>query len=130
MFVLTNLPADEYVVTIQSKGFAPTTANVTLQVGQNETLNTTLKIGNAATGDVTVSVDGDMATAIDTETSVVDGVVSRREIAKSAAQRPQFSRTGITDSRQQPGAKFRSHEEQHGRDFFSRSTWSGRQCHG
>ena len=77
VFVLTNLPADDYLVKIQSTGFAPSTANVTLQVGQSETLNTTLRIGNAPVGDVTVH---DSVEAIDTETSVVDGVVSRREI--------------------------------------------------
>ena len=54
MFVLTNLPADDYLVKIQSTGLLPSTANVTLQVGQSETLNTTLRIGNAPVGDVTV----------------------------------------------------------------------------
>ena len=77
VFVLTNLPADEYEVKIQSKGFATTTVNVTLRVGQNETLNTALRIENAKVGDVTVS---DSLAAISTETSVVDGVVGRREI--------------------------------------------------
>jgi outer membrane receptor protein involved in Fe transport len=78
LFVLTNLPAGEYEVKIQAAGFAPRTVTVTLQVGQNETLNSTLSVGS-------VSVDSGMIYsdpigAISTESSLVDGVVSKREI--------------------------------------------------
>ena len=78
MFVLTNLPTGEYEVKIQAAGFASRTVTLTLQVGQNETLNTTLSVGS-------VSVDSGMVysdplAAISTESSVVDGVVSKREI--------------------------------------------------
>ena len=78
IFVLTNLPAGEYEVKIQAVGFASRTVTVTLQVGQNETLNSTLSVGS-------VSIDSGMIysdplAAISTESSVVDGVVSKREI--------------------------------------------------
>lgn len=78
LYVLTNLPVDDYEVRIESTGFSPKTVHVTLQVGQNETLNTVLSLPS-------VIVDQDMivndrVAAVDTETSVVDGVVTKREI--------------------------------------------------
>jgi len=78
VFVLTNLPAGEFEVKIQSPGFTERTVVITLRVGQSETLNATLSVG-------TVSVDSDMIysdplAAISTEASVVDSVVSRQEI--------------------------------------------------
>src|SRR5947207_4394243 len=78
VFVLTNLPAGEFEVKIQSPGFTERTVVITLRVGQSETLNATLSVG-------TVSVDSDMIysdplAAISTEAAVVDSVVSRQEI--------------------------------------------------
>lgn len=78
VFVLTNLPADEFAVKVQSPGFASKTVSVTLQVGQSETLNVTLSVGS-------VAVDADMISsdplaAVNTEASVVDGVIGKREI--------------------------------------------------
>jgi hypothetical protein len=78
VFVLTNLPAGEYEVKIQAAGFASRNVSVTLQVGQNETLNTTLKVGNIAA--IADPITSDPLSAITTESSVVDGVVSKREI--------------------------------------------------
>jgi hypothetical protein len=77
-FVLTNLPTGEYEVKIQSPGFASRTVSVTLQVGQNETLNTTLSVGSVSVDSGKVYVDA--LAAISTESSVVDGVVSKQEI--------------------------------------------------
>lgn len=77
-FVLTNLPADEYLVSIQSSGFSVKELTVTLLVGQDATLDITLNIAGVA-----VNVDrfmGDSLTAVSTESSAVDGVIAKREI--------------------------------------------------
>ena len=78
LFVLTNLPADEYEVKIHATGFAEKTQNIVLQVGQSETLNAILSVGNvtASSGDIIA----DASAALNTESAVVDGVVSKREI--------------------------------------------------
>ncbi len=78
LFVLTNLPADEYEVKIHATGFAEKTLNVVLQVGQSETLTTELSVANltANSGEITA----DTVARLNTESAVVDGVVSRREI--------------------------------------------------
>jgi outer membrane receptor protein involved in Fe transport len=78
LFVLTNLPADDYEVTIEASGFTVKTLNVTLQVGQSATINTALSIGSIAAVSGAILYDG--VAAIDTESSVVAGVVSKREI--------------------------------------------------
>jgi outer membrane receptor protein involved in Fe transport len=78
VFVLTNLPADDYEVTIEGRGFQVKTLNVTLQVGQSATLNTALNIGTVAA--VSSAEVHDWIAAIDTESSVVAGVVNKREI--------------------------------------------------
>ncbi len=78
VFVMTNLPADEFEVKIQAPGFAVRTMVVTLQVGQSETLNVTLSVGAVSVDSDTVY--SDPLAAISTDASVVDGVVSKREI--------------------------------------------------
>ena len=78
VFVLTNLPADEFEVKIQSPGFSVRKLIVTLQVGQSETLNATLNVGSVSVDSDTIY--SDPLAAINTETSVVDGVVSKREM--------------------------------------------------
>ncbi len=78
LFVITNLRADDYEVRIESTGFSVKTLKITLQVGQNETLNTVLGIGTVAV--IQAQSLGDRVAAIDTESSVVDGVVTKREI--------------------------------------------------
>src|SRR6476646_8681155 len=78
VFVITNLPADEFAVKIQAPGFATRTLVVTLQVGQSETLNATLSVGTIIVDPGLIS--SDPLAAINTESSVVDSVVSRREI--------------------------------------------------
>jgi len=78
VFVLTNLPTGEYEVKIQAAGFSLKQLDVTLQVGQNETLNSTLSIDSPRVD--TQMILSDRLAAISTESSVVDGVVSKREI--------------------------------------------------
>jgi outer membrane receptor protein involved in Fe transport len=78
VFVLTNLPAGEYEVKIQAAGFLLKQLNVILQVGQNETLNSTLSIPSPSVD--TQMIETDRLTAVSTEVSVVDGVVSKQEI--------------------------------------------------
>jgi outer membrane receptor protein involved in Fe transport len=78
LFVLTNLPADDYEVRIESTGFPVKTVNIALQVGQNETLNTVLSLGNIEAETDLVASEG--VAAVNTESSVVDGVLSKREI--------------------------------------------------
>ena len=78
VFVLTNLAAGEYEVKIQAVGFSLKQVDVTLQVGQTETLNSTLNVGSVSVD--TGMIYSDSLAAINTESSVVDGVVSKREI--------------------------------------------------
>ena len=76
VFVLTNLPADEFEITIKSPGFAAKTVGVTLQVGQSQSLNVALSVAGVSAGKELIFGDD----AISTETSVVDGVIGRKEI--------------------------------------------------
>ncbi|HWT01810.1 MAG TPA: TonB-dependent receptor [Pyrinomonadaceae bacterium] len=79
-YTLSALPPGEYEVRVQAQGFAPAVAApaVTLQVGQNATLDATLQIGAK---EITVTVDdADAVPLLDTLSSDVDGVISRREI--------------------------------------------------
>src|SRR6266540_345068 len=77
LFVLTNLSTDEYEIRIQATGFAERTALVNLQVGQNATLNSTLSIGSLKIDEKIVE---NTVSGVSTESSVVDGLVSQREI--------------------------------------------------
>lgn len=77
-FVLTNLPADEYLVRIQSSGFSDKELTVTLLVGQDTTLDITLNVAGVA---ATVErLTDDSLIAVSTESSAVDGVIARQEI--------------------------------------------------
>jgi hypothetical protein len=64
LFVLTNLPADEYEVKIHATGFADKTLNVVLQVGQSETLTTVLSVGDvtASSGGITADASASLNT--------------------------------------------------------------------
>jgi Carboxypeptidase regulatory-like domain len=77
LFVITNLPTGDYEVKIQSTGFAARNVPVTLRVGQDETLNSTLSLGTIQADPI---IQTDQPADISTETSVVDGVVNKREI--------------------------------------------------
>jgi Carboxypeptidase regulatory-like domain/TonB dependent receptor len=78
IYVLTNLPVGEYEVKIQSAGFAPRSVSVVLQVGQSEALRTTLSIATVKTDQNMII--SDRLAIVNTETSVVDGVVAGRAI--------------------------------------------------
>ncbi len=77
LYVLTNLPAGDYEVRIQYLGFGTRVLPATLRVGQKETVDTTLYV---AAANVHYDVVTDSVSAINTESAVVDGVVSKREI--------------------------------------------------
>jgi outer membrane receptor protein involved in Fe transport len=77
-FVISNLAAGEYEVRAKAQGFAEKVfAPVTLQVGQNTPLTIPLEI---AAQTITVIDDFGWENPIDTNTSVVDGVINTREI--------------------------------------------------
>lgn len=77
-FVITNLPAGVYELTVQAKGFAETVIpNINLQVGQTANVEVPL----AVTVQETVTLDdrGNLD-LVDTTNSVVDGVIRTSEI--------------------------------------------------
>lgn len=77
LFTLTNLPPGDYEVQVAASGFATRTyGNVTLQVGQSVTLDTTLEVG-ALTGSMPITASIPL---INRNSAVVDGVLSRRAI--------------------------------------------------
>jgi outer membrane receptor protein involved in Fe transport len=79
LFVITNLPAGDYEVRAKAQGFAEKVFPVvTLQVGQNPTLDIPLPL--TVSEAVTLDEGGLTPVLVDTSTSVVDGVVSAREI--------------------------------------------------
>jgi len=75
LYVFTNLPAAEYDVRVEAKGFAVGTTTVTVQVGQSVTLNPVLRVSEVQTSNVVIV---GRLPAIDTTASVVDGVVGTR----------------------------------------------------
>src|SRR5438552_17690963 len=77
LYVLTNLPVGDYEVRIQYAAFGTRVLPATLRVGQEETVDTTLYI---AAANVHYDVVSDSVSAINTESAVVDGIVSQREI--------------------------------------------------
>lgn len=78
LFVLTNLPADQYEVKIQASGFSVKELEATLLVGQDATFDATLSIANVAVAADTIA--SDQLAMISTESSAVDGVIAKREI--------------------------------------------------
>jgi hypothetical protein len=79
LFVIANLPAGDYEVRAKAQGFAEKVFPVvTLQVGQNPTLDFPLAV--TVSEAVTLGEGGLPPVLIDTSTSVVDGVVTAREI--------------------------------------------------
>lgn len=78
VYVLSNLPPGEYEVKSQSPGFSPKSLPVTLQVGQDSTLDMTLYVGS-----VEVDVDmiaSDRVALVNTTSAVVDEVIDSREV--------------------------------------------------
>jgi hypothetical protein len=78
LFVITNLPPDDYEVKVRAGGFKERTyARVTLEVGQSVSLDATLAVGGGSLGDANATAEIEL---INRSTSVVDGVVGRRAI--------------------------------------------------
>ena len=81
LFVVTNLGPGEYELSVQHTGFNTAVYSaIVLQVGQIESINVTLEVGQTSD---TVTIDGEgsnFGPVVDTSSSVVDRVVSRREI--------------------------------------------------
>jgi Carboxypeptidase regulatory-like domain/TonB-dependent Receptor Plug Domain len=76
-YVVTNLPAGTYTVTVASQGFETFQARgVVLNVAEKRGLNIQLKAGSAAT---TVTVEA-TAVAVDTQTSAQAGTISGQQI--------------------------------------------------
>lgn len=78
LFVLTDLPPGQYEVEVEAQGFAPRKARVGIEVGQQREL----KLRLAVRGENTVVTldDTENAPLVNTSTSVLDGVVSSRQI--------------------------------------------------
>src|SRR5262245_7548547 len=76
VFVLTNLPPGEYEIKAASAGFSEKIyPAVVLQVGQSSTLNITLEVGRISESNELFHVE-----LVNTKSSVLDGVIARREI--------------------------------------------------
>jgi len=79
-YAVTQLEPASYTVTAEATGMAPAeTAGVTLQVGQERTLNIVVQPASVAS-EVTVS-GGDL-TALETSSAAIGGNVSAREVAE------------------------------------------------
>ena len=79
VYSLINLPPGDYEVRVEAKGFKTkvTTSPLSLQVGQVVTLNIEMEVGVAESLTVTLVPS---KLLIDTNTSVVDGVIASREV--------------------------------------------------
>jgi hypothetical protein len=78
VFVIPNLAAGEYELKIQARGFAEkSNALVVLQVGQNLAIDFRLEIGQIVIADDFSPSD---TQPVNTTTSVVDGVITKRSI--------------------------------------------------
>jgi Carboxypeptidase regulatory-like domain len=79
IYVFTNLPAGEYVLTIKAANFPRSLKRmITLRVGQSATFDGTLEVSGPA--EEVIYVSGDSATSVNTSSSVVEGVVNSRAV--------------------------------------------------
>jgi hypothetical protein len=78
LFVFNNLIPGSYEVRVEATGFAPATANVRLEVGQQASLKFPLTIEQEKT--TIVIDDTDWVPLVNTMTSVVDGVINTQQI--------------------------------------------------
>lgn len=80
LFVLTNLAPGAYEVRVEAKNFPKALLkSIELRVGQQATFNGTLEASGPT--EIVTLVPGDSATAVNTSTAVVDGVVGSRSIS-------------------------------------------------
>ena len=76
-YIVTNLPAGNYIVSVKAKGFQSyKAAGVVLYVAQTRSLNITLPPGNVSQ---TITVESN-ALALDTTTSAVAGTISGEQV--------------------------------------------------
>jgi len=78
LFVFNNLAPGQYEVRVEASGFAPATATVRLEVGQQASLKFPLTIEQEKT--TIVIDDSDSIPLINTVSSVVDGVINAQQI--------------------------------------------------
>jgi len=75
LYVFSSLPAGDYLVTVQAASFPRTLRRaVTLRVGQGATFDGVLEVSGPA--EATTEIAGDSATAVNTSSAVVEGVVT------------------------------------------------------
>jgi hemoglobin/transferrin/lactoferrin receptor protein len=79
-FHLENLPAGEYRVTAQAKGFSSAAKEISLVEGANQTLEIDLSVGNISE---TVTVTATRTELATTETAVPVSVVGREELERA-----------------------------------------------
>lgn len=78
LFQIPGLPPGDYELTLQATGFAPFTQRLRLEVGQQLTLNVSLKLGSVAT---TVDVQAHAADVLRTSDASVGEVIEPAAIA-------------------------------------------------
>ena len=80
VYFAAQLPPSQYTVTAEAGGMAPAQyTGISLQVGQERTLNVTLQPSSVSTE---VVVSGGALTVIDTSSAAIGGNVSEREVAQ------------------------------------------------
>jgi hypothetical protein len=77
LFAFNNLAPGDYTVSVRADGFAPLQTNVHLDVGQQQDLRIGLRVDVTRTA---VEITEPTATAVNTVSSVVDGVVNTQQI--------------------------------------------------
>ena len=77
IYTFPQLIPGEYTLTVERQGFEKATSTITLTVGQTANFNIPLSLGNETQ---TVSVNGENAGALDTETSNLDYTVQSRQV--------------------------------------------------
>jgi len=92
IYVLSNLAPGEYDVRVEAKGFTRkvSSAPVVLNVGQVVSLDARLEVNSLESSSTIIDLV-EYRPLIDTNTSVVDGVIDSREGREFAPQRAKFS---------------------------------------
>jgi hypothetical protein len=79
IYVFTSVPAGEYAVTIKAANFPRSLKRIlTLRVGQSATFDGTLEVSGPT--EEVIFISGDSATAVNTSSAVVEGVVTTRAV--------------------------------------------------
>jgi hypothetical protein len=79
IYVFTSVPAGEYAVTIKAANFPRSLKRIlTLRVGQSATFDGTLDVSGPT--EEVIFISGDSATAVNTSSAVVEGIVTSRAV--------------------------------------------------